>query len=217
MVRSGTSGHPNAANCCTKIRIICLTKHIRDLLPDDPNVEGNTNEDEEPTNIPQLMPSDDPIPALISKRKMKDIFCEDLKSTDDGFVYVAGAICQKLNLKEEIEEFTEEDETSWLGLQNRGGLKKPKKEFVMKIKALDQIFSIMHPAGKLKTGQYMLDRTIAYVTRTVLQQGLKISKRVIQFYITMKFYHCLRVMQMEINAMNRKSIRDYKQLAQHTV
>ena len=217
MVRSGTGSHPNAAHCCTRIRIICLTKHLRDLLPDDPNVERNTNEDEEPTNIPQLIPSDDPIPPLISKTKMKDIFRDDLNSTDDAFVYVAGAICKKLNLKEEIEEFTDEDETSWLGLQNRGKLKKPKDEFVKKIKALDHLFNIMHPEGRLKEGKFMLDRTSAYITRTSFQQGLKISKRIIQFYTTMKFHHCLRVMQTEINGMNRRGIRDFKQLAQHQV
>ena len=123
IIRSGTH-HPNAANVCNQIRIISLTRNITDLLPDRTNVEI-AEEDQEPTNIPNLdplpnlVPHDDPMPPLI-RRNESDFG----PTTDAGLEYVAGYICKQLKLTSETQEIT--DNTSWLGRQNYRSLKKSK-------------------------------------------------------------------------------------------
>ena len=214
IIRSGTH-HPNAANVCNQSRIISLTRNITDLLPDRTNVEI-AEEDQEPTNIPNLdplpnlVPHDDPMPPLIRRNESDDFG----PTTDAGLEYVAGYICKQLKLTSETQEIT--DNTSWLGRQNYRSLKKPKESFVEKIRFLDEKFDLLHPYGKLKHGPYMLDRTIIYLTRAATEENIKISQRVIQMFSKTRFFHSLRMMQKDINSMNKKSVREYKQIGQHS-
>ena len=87
---------------------------------------------------------------------------------------------------------------------------------VEKIRFLDEKFDLLHPYGKLKHGPYMLDRTIIYLTRAATEENIKISQRVIQMFSKTRFFHSLRMMQKDINSMNKKSVREYKQIGQHS-
>ena len=121
--------------------------------------------------------------------------------------YVAGYICNKLNLVQR----NKTEENSWISIKGEGRLKVPSSELLEIIGKCDDIFDDFHGKG-IRVGKNPLEKLNALI----LKKHPNFPPKIVILFCKVKFFSRIRYLNIDIKVNKLKSVRSFKQMAQFT-
>ena len=200
----GNNTHPSSVQTINRIRTLCLSKNVNEIV---------SNSSVEMSNEDTFLSVDlldelhlDIHPDMLEPDAYVDDELHELElNSNEPRNYVAGYICNKLNLVQS----NKTEENSWISIKGEGRLKVPSSELLEIIGKCDDIFDDFHGKG-LRVGKNPLEKLNALI----LKKHPNFPPKIVILFCKVKFFSRIRYLNIDINVNKLKSVRSFKQMAQ---